>query len=335
MKKIQSLCLCLACVLMCGAALAEDGLWTVGTLDYQGHSIGIHAIVQEELPEELCRITITGRPIKNKEIMQALGQHFELHPAFEAGDSMNYDNTLTSMWTDGYSRMAAYDARCFTEREAEDLFPITDPELEYIYASCLSFLESLDITAVANTGYVCRKHQYGCDTTIVLLPYRISGLFTEYMNQIVNRRSQPPAGKAALHILDYPWAAFAFDEQHRLVKLELATLQATGDERLTGQPIPWQQAAEGVLDAFVEDRISMRRDIHGFTDYDEEQFWKHNRVQISRVMPMWMPNNNNVCLPGWCIQLQLYDAEIGTFLSAYSYCADLFTGEVAQYRPER
>lgn len=335
MKKMQILCLCLACVLMCGAALAEDGLWTVGTLDYQGHSIGVHAIVQEDLPEELCRITMTGRAIPNKGIMQALKQHFELHTAFEAGDSMNCGNTLTGMWTDGYSRMAAYDARCFTERAAEDLFPITDPALEGIYVSCLSFLESLDITAQVNTGYVCRKHQYGNDTTIVLLPYRIGGLYTEYMNQIVTRSSQPLAGKAAIHIMDYPWAAFAFDEQQRLVKLELATLQATGDERLTGQPMTWQQAAEKVLDMFIEDRISTCRDILGFTDYDEEQFWKQHRVQISRVMPMWMPNDYNVCLPGWCIQLQLYDGETGTFLFAYSYCADLFTGEVAIYRPGR
>lgn len=333
MKKNRILCLCLASILICSTALAEDGLWTVGTLDHQGHSIAIHAIVQADLPEKLCRITMTGRPIPNKAIMQALRQHFELHPAFEAGDSMNLDNAFTGMWADGYSRMAAYDASCFTERAAEDLFPITDPELESIYTSCLSFLESLDITAEPNTGYVCRKHQYGSDTTIVLLPYRIGGLFTEYMNQIVDRSSQPPAGKAALHIMDYPWAAFAFDEQQRLVKLELATLQATGDERLTGQPIPWQQAAEKVLEAVVEDRVVTCSVVLGFTDYDEEQFWKQHRVRISRVMPMWMPNDHNVCLPGWCIQLQLYDAGTGTFLSAHSYCADLFTGEVAKYRP--
>lgn len=67
--------------------------------------------------------------------------------------------------------------------------------------------------------------------------------------------------------------------------------------------------------------------------YDEEQFWKDYQVQLARAMPMWMPNWLNECLPGWCIQYQLYDRTTGDFLFSMVYCADALTGEVAYYQP--
>lgn len=67
-----------------------------------------------------------------------------------------------------------------------------------------------------------------------------------------------------------------------------------------------------------------------FHQKSEDQFWEENRVQLVRVLPMWMPNWHNVCRPGWCIQYQLYDSATDYFFCSMSYCADALTGEVAR-----
>lgn len=48
------------------------------------------------------------------------------------------------------------------------------------------------------------------------------------------------------------------------------------------------------------------------------------------ALPMWMPNWANECLPGWCVRLELYNREQGTFVAALDTCVDAVTGRVAQ-----
>lgn len=325
----------LICMLVWGAASAEDVIWTEGTLDYCGHEVGIHAIVEDELPDTLHKVCIIGSGLKTKALMQALRQHFELHPAFRADNSQVYEKAFISIWADGFSNVAGYDAQSVSGCTVEELFPVADPVSQSIYERCIGFLQSMGIQTGEHTGYVRKVTQKGKEITIVLLPYRIDGLYTEYTNQIVHRDSMPKMGCPAPHLMDYPWADFVFDDRQRLVKLDLAALDAVSHEELPGAPIPWKQAAVNVLEAVVADRIGFERIIEGIAGYHEEQFWQQYRVQLSRVMPMWMPNWNNVCLPGWCVQFQLYDTATEQFVYAPVYCADMLTGEVARYRPDR
>ena len=94
-----------------------------------------------------------------------------------------------------------------------------------------------------------------------------------------------------------------------------------------------EQAAENVLAALIDTQVDLKKSVEEQEAYDEEQFWKDYQVQLARAMPMWMPNWLNECLPGWCIQYQLYDRTTGDFLFSMVYCADALTGEVAYYQP--
>lgn len=133
--------------------------------------------------------------------------------------------------------------------------------------------------------------------------------------------------------MDCPWADFVFDCQGQLLKVEMSSFQISSSKELSGQPISWEQAAENVLAALIDTQVDLKKSVEEQEAYDEEQFWKDYQVQLARAMPMWMPNWLNECLPGWCIQYQLYDRTTGDFLFSMVYCADALTGEVAYYQP--
>lgn len=117
------------------------------------------------------------------------------------------------------------------------------------------------------------------------------------------------------------------------MKVEMSSFQVSSSKVLNGQPISWEQAAENVLDAIIDTQVGLKKSLENKENYSEDQFWMDYDVQLARVTPMWMPNWHNVCLPGWCIQYQLYDHTIG-FLCSMAYCADALTGEVAYYHPD-
>lgn len=332
-RRIKGIIVCLVCLCLLRPAAAEGSLWTEGTMTWRGHAIRVHAIISDALPAQLQQIELTGCAIRPDALFHALQQHFPLHPDFTPERSQTADGCFISMWAAGHSAAAGYDASLITNREVEQLFPIADPSLYALYGQCVAFLAELGITAAENGGYVCRQTQKGESCTVVLLPYAIGGLSTEYRNQIVHRDSLPHPGNPDRHIMDSPWADFVFDAQGRLVKAELAMLAIASAQPLSGDTISWQQAAGHVLDAVIAERISIRRTLEAQPDYDEAQFWQDYRVQLSRVTPMWMPNWSNVCLPGWCIQYQLYDADTGAFRYAAVFCADARTGEAACYHP--
>ncbi|HPJ01735.1 MAG TPA: hypothetical protein PKU80_02715 [Candidatus Limiplasma sp.] len=63
-----------------------------------------------------------------------------------------------------------------------------------------------------------------------------------------------------------------------------------------------------------------------------EVFFQTYTVRVIRVFPMWMPGWLNGCLPGWCVQLQLYDKQTGEFRLNYALAVSAQTGEVIQNR---
>lgn len=331
MRRIKGLFICLIFICTLRISLAENDLWTEGTMNVRGHSIDIHAIINDALPAQLQQIKLTGRAVKPDVLFQSLWKDFSLHPDFSPKHSQIVDDYYISMWAEGYSATVGYDARLITNCEVEQLFPIDDPELNNLYGQCVTFLAGQGITTTENAGYICRQIQKNAHYTIVLLPYQIEGLSTEYKNQIINRDSLHHSGKTNQHIMDSPWADFVFDEQNRLVKAEMSLLTIVSAKPLSGNAISWYQAAENVLDAVIATQINIKRTLESQPNYDEEKFWLDYRVQLSRVIPMWMPNWSNICLPGWCVQYQLYDATTGVFQYAMAFCANALTGEVACY----
>lgn len=328
MSKLKALCIGILCLCLFHPAGAEEDIWTEGVLEIRGHIIDVHAIVDDAMPETLEQITLMGNAMTKRELYQALADHFLLHPDFRQRNSTLSNHAYICMWASGYSGIAGYDDQLITNCEVEQLVPVDDPELCRLYENCTSFLADYGITVTENTGYICQAEQRGEEFTIALLPYQIEGLSTEYKSMIVNREYLQPNSPTEQHILDYPWAEFVFDAQGRLVKAALTMAEAADSKALSGEAIPWEQAAENVLDAVIASYVDLNQLLEEQSDYDEDQFWQDYRVQLSRVLPMWMPDWYNVCQPGWCIQYQLYDAQTGDFLYAISFCANALTGEV-------
>lgn len=321
--------LCLSC-LTCTAS-AEESLWTDGTLDIHGHIVDVHAIIQDTMPAELQQIKLKGRLIKKNVFHQTLQKYFTLHPEFNLKNYEPVDDFFFSEWATDYSAVSGYTKDLLDCCEVERLFPIEDPTLSSLYDQCIAVLADLGITATKNVGYIGHHERRGVDYIMALIPYQIEGLSTEYYNQIVSRDSLQYSNKTGMHIMDYPWADFVFDNDLQLVHVQMSSYQVASSKELSGSSISWEQAAVSVLDALIDTWIDTKKTLEHQPDYNEEQFWADYRVQLARALPMWMPNWSNVCVPGWCIQYQLYDSATGDFVYASSYCAQALTGEVAYY----
>lgn len=321
--------LCLSCLTY--TASAEESLWTDGTLDIHGHTVDVHAIIQDTMPTELQQIKLKGRLIKKDVFHQTLQKYFTLHPDFSLKNYQPVDDFFFSEWATDYSAVSGYTSDLLVFREVERLFPIEDPTLRSLYDQCLAVLADLGITATKNVGYISHYERRGVDYIMALIPYQIEELSTEYDNQLVSRDSLQYSSKTGMHIMDYPWADFVFDNDLQLVHVQMASFQVASAKELSGSSISWEQAAVNVLEAVIDTRIDTKKTLEHQPDYDEEQFWADYRVQLVRALPMWMPNWSNVCVPGWCIQYQLYDSATGDFVYAPSYCAEALTGKVAYY----
>lgn len=317
-------CLCCFC-----PALAEESIWPEDTVELGGHTVHVHAIIHDTMPDELMQIQLQGRKTSISTFHQALQRHFDLHPDFSQKNVQTVDDYYISEWATGFSNIAAYDNRNVDNREVESIFPVDDPALEALYAQCLSFLQEFEIEATENTGYVCRTQQHSRESITILLPYQIAGLSTEYRNQIVNRDSMQRTDNISKHIMDYPWAAFAFDSDMKLIKVEMSFYEVASSQAIGTQSIPWQQAAETAPNKVVQTRVVLKQQLEGQPDYTEEPFWNEYTVQLSRVLPMWMPNWLNACTPGWCIAYQVYDRSTGALAYALSTCVNAVTGEGA------
>lgn len=343
----RALFLTLLCLCLTLPALAEEGsFWTDGTLDYNGHPVTIHAIVNDTLPEQFQQIRLKGKRIKQATFMEALSHHFTLAEGF--GTGTNYetvDDFFIRACAPNCSTLGAYSSDSICSCRIEQYFPIQDPVLSTVREQCVAFLEELGYKATENAGYVTHsffdpeKNQgSGGNCIVVLLPYEIEGLSTEYKFHIADRSSLQTKAKSGTHIMDYPWAEFTFNSDLQLVKMKMATYEIASSSPMSGTPIPWQQAAEKVLEYFTLNEIdNIQIGLFGPSledpNYSEENFWEDYTVRITRVLPMWMPNWSNVCIPGWCIQCEISSEKMGRFY-ARSYCVDIFTGKLAAYQAE-
>lgn len=302
----QAMTVLLAGVLLCSGAAAE---W-----------------ICDAMPAQLQQITLTGRSLSLQAFHSALQAQFTLHPDFSLKNVQTVDDFYISAWADGCSALAGYDDRVITGGLQQ--LPEDDAQLSTLYGRCAAFLAELDIEAVQELGYICRRRQKGREVIIALLPYRIAGLATEYRNQLVNRDRLAYADVTAGHIMDAPWADFVFDSDGRLLKAELSLFRVAAAEPLEGQSIRWQQAADAVLAEVADAQVELQRQLGGRPEYDEAAFWAETRVELSHAAPMWMPNWRNECRPGWCVQYRLYDAATGELRCTAAYCADAVTWEV-------
>ena len=349
MKLIKEILITAICLCLTLPTLAEEvNFWTEGTLNYNGHPVTIHAIVNDTLPEQFLQIKLKGKKISKATLMEALSHHFTLAEGFGTGENYEtVDDFYIRACAPKCNMLGAYMSKLIINRSIEEYYPVEAPDLSTVYEQCVAFLEELGYKAAENVGYVTHysfepdKNQgSGGDCIVALLPYEIAGLTTEYKSQIANRSSLQAKGKSGSHIMDYPWAEFTFNSDLHLVKMKMSTYEIASSSPLSGTPIPWQQAAKKVLEYIMLDEIDniqtgLLKSAFGALmddpDYSEEDFWEDYTVRITRVLPMWMPNWSNVCIPGWCIQCELYNEKTGRFY-APSYCVDIFTGELAAYQ---
>ena len=64
MKLIKEILITAICLCLTLPTLAEeDNFWTEGTLNYNGHPVTIHAIVNDTLPEQFLQIKLKGKKI--------------------------------------------------------------------------------------------------------------------------------------------------------------------------------------------------------------------------------------------------------------------------------
>ena len=347
MKSIRILFLTLLCLCLTLPALAEeDGFWTDGTLDCNGHTVTIHALVHDELPEQLQQITLKGKKVTQAAFEEALGHHFTLAENFgkrngEIPGFNSYDDCWIDSWAPDNSNKVG-DQSVF-DNPFDQLFPIQDAELQTVYDQCADFLAEMGYTAAKDAGYICRwnfderKMDEQGEHIIVKLPFEFEGLTTEYRNQIVHRSSLETSKKSSGGIMDFPWADFVFDSNLNLIHAQMATYQIASSKPLNGEPISWQEVAIPVIQRFADLMVNSFQNPPpslGEPDpsYNEDRFWEDFSVTIVRVLPMWMPNWSNVCIPGWCIQYELYDRATGELFGHAECCADIFTGELAVYK---
>ena len=323
------------------AAAAEQPVWTEGNLVIREHDVRVHALVEDSMPDQLYQVQMTGSRIAKKDFWQALQNHFALHPEMTLQNVEAISNWYISVQAGngGSVPTLALEAN---QIEIQKLCPITDLALLRIYDACVSCLEALGISSAPN-GFILRQDKTYWGTTSraasgnseyytsVLIPYLIEGVSTEYRFHIVNRDRMKQTRKSGEQIMDAPYACFLFDDQDRLVKAEISTLKVDTVKDAGQEHISWTEAAGNALAAVLDDRIEERRNLHGDPNYNEECFWQEERVEISRVVPMWMPNRASFCTPGWCIQFQFYDGDTGEYRYGTIKCVNAVTGEVNSF----
>ena len=281
----------------------------------------------EAFPTPLARVRLAGLPVEDEDFLTALRAHFTLLPGFDRVERV--DDFFLSAWATGCSAAGGYDPRLRYEPSVS--FPIRDPLLKRLWDECAAFLGALGLTPTPGAGYIAYMASDGprpaplaaptpdCTCIRVLMPLLLDGLSTEYANQLVPRDTQPEGPRGVPHILDYPWAAFEFDPQGRLRHAALSPLRIAERTPLSGMPISREQAVESALAWWLGDAGTAPR----LPDEARE-------VRVLWALPMWMPNWANECLPGWCVRLELYNREQGTFVAALDTCVDAVTGRVAQ-----
>jgi hypothetical protein len=320
------------CMLLLPAARAEEG-WMQETLLYQGHEIEVNGFVQEWFPWPLQQVKIAGAPLEKQLLLSALEQHFRLAPGFHVQDSVDdyYYPSGASGYKDNWYFI------CQWLMDIDHSFRLDVPEIREAYDACMAFLSSVGIQGVYGAGYACYFSGFDIvapedlaahETTRLrfLIPYDIAGLSTEYDMMIVNRSYVQPSDNTSRHIMDYPFAMFVFDETGALFVANLSSYRVSSAQPLEGRAISWTQAVAAALDSHIIGHDFVLPGGENQPAHDPQFFDKYH-IRVVRVLPMWMPNWFNVCLPGWCVQVQLYDQATGAFIRPFSIAIDARTGE--------
>ncbi len=329
MKRL--ICILLLMLVIPGA-MAEESLWTEDIFPYHGQSIQVHAIIDDEFPMPLQRIKIGGLKEfpSNEKMKSIILSHFTVVGDFQFDDPYVENYYYANVGTRPVF-LSTYDWHLIVHQPLSQVFPIQDATLAGLYQNCLDFLEEMNISVTSHVGYANYVEEH---YAVILIPYQIEGLSTEYDNQIVNRDRLHYSEDYSRHIIDYPWAAFAFTPDGKLCNINLSLFEPVWIKEMKGTPISWQEAAEHVLtDLLTEHRIGAAAK-HNWdesslgTDSYEDYFFKTYTVKLVRVLPMWLPDWENVCVPGWCIRYELYDRETGEFIQSVDRCVHAVTGKV-------
>jgi len=331
MKRL--ICILLLLLVIPGA-MAEESLWTEDVFPYHDQSIEVHAIIDDEFPMPLQRMRIGGmKELPSKAKMKSvILSHFTVVDSFRFDDRYAFiDNFYYEAGSVRPVFLLLYDPELVDRQPLSQVFPIQDATLAGFYQSCLDFLEEMNIAVTPHVGYASYvEEQYA----VILIPYQMEGLSTEYDNHIVTRDRVRYVEDDSRHIMDYPWAAFAFTPDGKLNNIEMSLFEPVWVKEMKGTPIPWQEAAEHVLtDMLTEHRVFTKAK----ADWDkrsldaddfEAYFFQTYTVKLVRVLPMWLPDWENVCVPGWCIRYELYDRETGEFIQSVDRCVHAVTGKV-------
>ncbi len=254
----QLICIVLLMMVIPGA-MAEECLWTEDIFSYHDQSIQVHAIIDDEFPMPLQRIKIGGlKELPSKEKMKSIIlSHFAVVEDFHFDNPYaffdNYSYDASGVWP---MSLPSYDWHLVKHHSLSEFFPIRDVVLAGLYQSCLDFLKEMNISVTSHVGYASYiQEQYA----VILIPYQIEGLSTEYDNHLVDRDQVHYAEDYSRHIMDYPWAHFVFTPDGKLSSISVGMFEVEWKKEMEGTPISWQEAVECVLtDMLIEHRISTK-----------------------------------------------------------------------------
>ena len=336
-KAVASVILVVTLLCASSAVNAEDNLWTDESIIYHDRVIQVHAMIDDQFPTPLKQIEIVKKQIPDTTIETALRAHFTLIDGFD----------FTKPWFDGYlyraggasPRIPLCDFRVFNEHEFGEFFPIQDETLAQVNEQCRAFLEDVGYIATPSVGYIYYTPEFarpeGGETYIfALVPYQLAGLSTEYKCNIVTRDRIELSDVTGLSILEYPWAAFTLTTDCRLIRLDMSCYEIGWEKSWPGNPISWQEAiVEIVEDMLTSHPVPIKTEEAAAAAYLEAEsyeqfFFDHYTATVVRVLPMWLPNWGNVCIPGWCVRMEFHDKATGEFLAAIDRCVVATTGEV-------
>lgn len=322
-----------AVFLFCSCAVEAEAPFYHDRLAYYGHAMMIDAIAALDYPLPLQEIALKGAGLDPGQVFDALGTHFDLHPAFQLN---NHEKYYLSYGANSLKDNYGYTPDPYFHVPIDQIFPVLDPVLTELSEQCLTFLNAVGIQGNPDAGFACyfsgrdiipaSQFEQGKDYRLrILIPYDIEGLSMEYRNMLVPRGETNAAG----HILDYPFAVFAFDDQLQLITVQISCFAVTGKREIGGSPISWQKAIETAMDTVMEKNPSRKgRTVDEYRD----AYFSQYSVRVARILPMWLPDWGNALRPGWCVQFHLYDRSTGEFLLAYDIAVDAATASTGYRR---
>ena len=336
MKNLTRICclaLCLACLFLLPQGHAEGGKWLETTLDFRGYPLEVKGYIWEDYPMPLKQVQLEAGNLDINKAIAALRQYFELsRPAQQMVFliELHYFSYglkgLEHNWLTGWQ----YD------HDIAQVFDLEDKKVQNLYEIALAYLEHIGRKGMRNVGYACHyagyevipKAQFGSragDKFRIHITLDIDGLSTMHESGMVSRGLVQPSDITSRYLMDYPYAVFMFDTQYQLVLMGMSFYRIQGENALEGSPITWQEAVFKVLEApRAQAYFRVGEDLG--TDELAQRLFSQYRVRVVRVYPLWMPGWLNLCIPGWGVQIQLYDARTDEFVISFHFSVDARTG---------